>query len=87
MNISDRLGEAPERERLPLTSKSLAEELALIHIPGWRVESAIYSVEYSRGVSVGRNGFCTRRCLWVIEDGLRTEDHDGLDGRNLPDYR
>jgi hypothetical protein len=27
MNISDRLGEAPERERLPLTSKSLAEEL------------------------------------------------------------
>ncbi|ESZ42997.1 hypothetical protein X732_04565 [Mesorhizobium sp. L2C066B000] len=62
MNISDRLGEAPERERLPPTSKSLAEELALIHIPGWRVESAIDSVEYSR--------WGERRQKWILHSTM-----------------
>lgn len=31
--------------------------------------------------------FALDDAFWVIGDGLRTEDHDGLDGRNLPDYR
>ena len=56
LTIVDRVKRS-ERERLPLTGKTLAEELALLDIPGWRVESAIYSLEYSRKLRVGKDGF------------------------------
>ena len=56
LTIVDRVKRS-ERERLPLTSKSLAEELALLDIPGWRVESALYSLEYSRRLRGGEGGF------------------------------
>jgi hypothetical protein len=44
------------RERLPLTSKTLSEELAVFDIPAWQVESAIYSLEHSRKIAVAEDG-------------------------------
>jgi len=45
-----------ERERVPLTRSSLADELALLDVPAWRVDSAIYSLEHSSELAVGEDG-------------------------------
>ena len=53
--IMDRVKRA-ERERLPLTSPRLAEELAVLDVPAWRVASAIYSLEDCRKIALDDDG-------------------------------
>ena len=56
MTVADRVKRS-EREHVLLTSRSLAQELAVLDVPDWRVESAIYSLEHSRQVKIGEDGF------------------------------
>ena len=53
--VIDRVKRA-ERERLPLTGPRLSEELAVLDVPAWRVESAIYSLERSRKIAIDDDG-------------------------------
>lgn len=56
VTIIDRVKRS-ERERAPLTTQLLAEELAVSDVPAWRVEGAIYSLEHSRQIKVGEDGY------------------------------
>jgi len=55
VTIVDRVKRAT-RMREDMTAPLLSEELAVLDVPAWRVESAIFSLEHSRKLAIDENG-------------------------------